>query len=494
MSLPRGGAALRAGRCLLGLGVLIALAWIYRLALFSYLGDQHYQEHFAYLWAFFGLALSRSLRGPFRTRLGGSANRDRAAWCLAVLAGILLWVSSAGGSSTGQRSSLVLLLLAGALVAIPAWSWQRCVLHCLLLQLCFGLPYSLFFPLTKHLQWGVAALIGLPAQLGLVGYRMVGHVAVFPHYHLAITTDCSGIGQLLTFVGIAALGVLTSAPNPGRAMRMLAAAIFLAWASNLARVAAFMTAVGCGWTAAVDVPALHAGIGFVVFLPFVGTLVWLLLRSHQPLPKPPVPPALPGRFAWWWLATPVLLASALGRTGDPAQPEPPYFQSLTTPPDHRLTGRATSETADRESYATPWLIHARFADERQQWFDLLHFATRSRRHLCVHKVADCLYAPGADLHYADPIAVDGTRWWRLAIDSDADATRHVYFAFEVDGERTDDSWQTAWRVFQQRLMGGTGEVRLWRVTFPGSLPPTPTDRELRILRWLNGFAAPARGG
>jgi exosortase/archaeosortase family protein len=474
--------------------VLLGLAWTYRLPVQGYLRDQHYQEHFVYLWLFFALALSRSLRGPFRWRFDPAHPRDRAALALALGAGLLLWASAAGGSSTGQRSSLVLLLLAVALCSVPAWSWRRCVMHCLLVLLCFGAPYSLYFPLTKQLQWGVATLVGLPAHLGLVDYRMDGHVVVFPHYQLAITADCSGIGQLLTFLGIVALGVLSSAPNRPRTLAMVAAAVALAWASNAARVAVFVLLVGCGWTAAIDNPTLHAGLGFAVFLPFVATLVWLLLRSHTPLQRHGSIETSAGRFRVLWLAIPTLVAGVL--TGDDGRPlpEPAHFAALATPPGHQLVVRAPSEASDRHAYGTEWLVNARFAASDSTWFDLFHYATRSRSHLCVHKVADCLYAPGAELRYAAPVEVAGLPWWRLAIDAEGTESRHVYFAFEVGEARGDDSWHTALQVFGQRLLGRCDEVRLWRLTFPGRLPEVPTPHEEQLLRWLSGFAtAPRRG-
>ena len=38
--------------------VALALLYLYRESLLGYLGDQHYQEHFVYLWGFLFLALA----------------------------------------------------------------------------------------------------------------------------------------------------------------------------------------------------------------------------------------------------------------------------------------------------------------------------------------------------------------------------------------------------------------------------------------------------
>lgn len=469
---------------------LLVLVWAYRVPVLGYLRDQHYQEHFVYLWVFFGLALWRSLRGPFRWRLGGNGSRDRFAIGGAVIAGAMLWLSAAGGSSTGQRTSLAVFLTSLALASVPRWTGRRCVMHGLLFLLCFGVPYSIYFPLTSQLQWGVTSVLALPAHLGLVDYEVVGHVVVFPHYSLAITADCSGIGQLLTFVGIAALGVLSAAANRRRTLLILAVAVVLAWLSNLARVALFVALVAGGFTAAIDDTALHAGLGFLVFLPFVVALVWLILRTHVPPLASRQVDVNPGSRSVGWLLAPVCVAALVGSAGSPPLPAPPYFERLLEPPGHHLELRAPSEEGDRAAYATPWLVNARFAAHDGSTFDLLHFVTDSRSQLCVHKVANCLYSPGASLHYESPMVVVGHEWWRLGVDA-GELSTHVYFAFEVDGARCDDSWATSWRVFRSRLLGHSAEVRLWRVTFPGPLPAAPDEREQQVLAWLGTFSVAA---
>ena len=217
--------------------IAAALLWVYWAGLESYLADQHYQEHFAYLWCFVALTLWRTLKGPFRSRFGLRGKRDVFAVALVAAASILLLVSKIVGSSTGTRTSLAILLTGFAVVTLSRWSIARCLQHGGLLLLCFGLPYSFYFPLTNHLRWGVSWVIGLPARVGLADYEVVGAVVHFPHYQLEVTADCAGVGQMLTFVGIAALAVLNSTSGTCRALGMIALAVGLAWLSNLARVA-----------------------------------------------------------------------------------------------------------------------------------------------------------------------------------------------------------------------------------------------------------------
>lgn len=468
-----------------------ALLWAYRGTLASYLRDQHYQEHFLYLWVFLALALARSLRAPFRRAFAFDNARDRTGLALAVLAWLSFAAAEAAGSTSLARSSLVVLATGIAVLVVPAWGVRRCVMHGLLMQLCFGLPYSVYFPLTEKLQWGVAQWVALPSRLGLADYVVSPPVVRFPDYELVITADCSGLGQLLTFVGIAALGVLSSARNRRRTLGLFALAIVLAWLSNLARVSVFVFFVGVGWRWTVENGTAHAVLGFVAFLPFVCALVWTILRTHVPLPAPVDVQARAGRWPVALLVLPLLLMSLLLGRGEQTEfAAPAYFARLQQPPGHQLELHGPSEAADQVAYATPWLLNARFRDDAGGWFDLFHYATRSHSHLCVHKVAACLQTPGRRLRYEGAVDVAGRAWWRIDIDGDDDGSAaHVYFAFEVAGQRFDDSLATQWEVFRERLFGASWEVRFTRVVVPGPMPPAPTEREAAVLGWLGELTA-----
>ena len=469
-----------------------SLVWAFWGTLASYLQDQHYQEHFLYLWVFLALALSRTVRGPFRSAIGLSARRDQVGWLLAATSWACFFAFELGGSNILGRTSLVLWLTACAVLVLPSWTVHRCLMHGLLMQLCFGLPYSIYYPLTAKLQWGVAQCVALPAKLGFASYELDGAVVVFPHYRLAITADCSGFGQLLTFVGIAALGVLSAARNPRRTAWLAVAAVALAWLSNLARVGLFVALVAWGATWSVDSPAWHATLGFFAFLPFVAALVGLILRTHRPWQPEPLPAPAKGRLHVAWLVAPLLAMHAwLGdRSAEPLA-EPAYFADLQRPPGHALQVRGPSEANDKRAYETPWLVNARFADATGQTFDLFHYATRSRSHLCVHRIADCIGAPGVTARYEPPVVVDGRAWWRIALDrQDAGATQHVYFAFRVGGERCDDSWLTQVQVLGHRVLGGRWDVALTRVMFEGPLPAAPGARERDVLQWLGRLVDP----
>lgn len=462
-----------------------ALLWVYWGSLTSYLADQHYQEHFAYLWCFVALTLWRTLRGPFRSGLSLRSARDLTAVGLVAAASVLLLLAKTVGSSTGMRTSLAMLLAGFAVVSVSRWTVARCLQHGALLLLCFGLPYSFYFPLTNHLRWGVSWVIALPAKLGWTNYEVVGAVVRFPHYQLEVTADCSGVGQLLTFVGIAALGVLSSAGGGRRACGLLAFAVLLAWLSNLARVGLFVLLVGLGWTGSVDDPTWHSALGFLVFLPFVALLVAVLLRTHRPLPLAEAVTVAPGRLHVAWLAAPALLIHLLANPAIADLEEPPYFATLAAPPGHELVMVAPTQELDREAYDTPWLLSARFQREADESFDLLHFRTRTQQQLGVHHVSDCLYRPGQSVRYEAPVLVDGRRWWRISLDMrDGTQSWHVYFAFEVGGERRDDSFGTQLATVFARALRGDWDVALTRVMLPGALPETPTDYELEVLTWL----------
>jgi exosortase/archaeosortase family protein len=467
------------------------LAWVYWGTLIRYLADQHYQEHFLFLWVFLVLALARSLRPPFRVRFGLRSRRDRIGVALTALSWLLLMLAEAAGSGMLARSSLVLFSTGMATLAVPTWNGWQCAMHGLLMLLCFGLPYSVWFPITEKLQWGVAAAIAVPARLGLANYRVEDAAVLFADYRLAITADCSGLGQLLTFVGIAALGVLASARNRRRAVGLMLLAIVLAWLSNLARVSLFvlLCALGARWT--VENRTAHAVIGFLVFVPFVYILVRTILRSWVPLPVRTDITVPPGRVPIALLALPLLVGQLAVTQGATERfPAPTYFATLEAPPGYALELRGASEASDRIAYATDWLVNARFRDASGHWFDLFHYATRSQSHLCVHKVANCLDLPGHAARYVDPVVLDGKPWWRIALERDDGASAtHVYFAFELGGERHDDSFATQFEVFRQRLLGRSWEVRCSRVVFDGPLPPQPTAAEAAVLRWLGALTA-----
>jgi hypothetical protein len=147
--------------------------------------------------------------------------------------------------------------------------------------------------------------------------------------------------------------------------------------------------------------------------------------------------------------------------------------------------RGPSEAEDQVSYGTRWLVNARFRAADGASFDLLHYATRSRSHLHVHKIVNCLGVEDRRVRYLPPVIVDGRSWWPIALDDDDPArAAHVYFAFEVGGRRLDDSVATQFAVFWRRLLGGSWEVRLSRVMLPGALPAEPTDYERTVLGWL----------
>lgn len=462
-----------------------ALLWIYWVSLTSYLADQHYQEHFAYLWCFVALTLWRSLRAPFRNRFSASSRRDLFAVALAAAATALLLVAKTAGSSTGMRTSLAMLLTGFAVTSVSRWSVARCLQHGGLLLLCFGLPYSFYFPLTNHLRWGVSSVIAWPAKMGWADYEVVGAVVRFPHYQLEVTADCSGVGQLLTFVGIAALGVLSSASSARRAISVLALAALLAWLSNLARVGLFVLLVGSGWTGSVDDPAWHSAIGFLVFLPFVVLLVAVLLRTHRPLTVDGDVHVEPGRLHVAWLAAPVMLVHLFANPAVDELEEPAYFAELSAPPGHELVMVAPTQELDREAYDTPWLVSARFQRAEGELFDLLHFRTRTQTQLGVHHVSDCLYRPGQSVRYEPPVNIDGRPWWRIALDMrDGSQSWHVYFAFEVGGERRDDSFETQLATIVARALKADWDVALTRVMVPGPLPKAPSDYETEVLTWL----------
>ena len=483
------------GAALLRVGLLSAcLTWLFWGTLTSYVRDQHYQEHFLYLWVFLALALVRTVRPPFRSHCIGGGRRDAIGLGLIAASWLVFAAYKLGGSNIVGRSAMVAFLTGVAVLALPTWNVRRCVMHGLLMQFCFGLPYSVYYPLTAKLQWGVAQFVALLPELGLASYTVEGAVIVFPHYRLAITSDCSGVGQALTFLGIAALGVLSAARNRKRTIGLVVAAVALAWLSNLARVGFFVAMVAWGATWSIDDAAWHSALGFLVFLPFVTLFVGWILRTHRPWVAAPIGAVAPGRVWIGWLVAPMLVLHVWLVDGSGPFPAPAYWADLESPPGHALQLRGPTEAADRAVYDTPWLANVRFAATDGAVFDLFHYATRSRSHLCVHCVGNCLGGPDVRVDYMPPVVVDGRTWWRIDLGrTDGGSPSHVYFAFEVDGHRRDDSSVTQMEVLWRRILGGSWEVRMSRLQFDGPLPERPTDREVAVLTWLGRLTGSTDG-
>ena len=98
----------------------VALAWIFWDGIARYVGDQHYQEHFLYLWCFVAVALGKTLRGPFRSRFSLTSCRDRAGLAMVAAATVALALALTSGSSTILRSSLVVMLTGMAIWVVAS--------------------------------------------------------------------------------------------------------------------------------------------------------------------------------------------------------------------------------------------------------------------------------------------------------------------------------------------------------------------------------------
>ena len=197
----------------------VALLLVYHEPIAVYVQDQHYQSHFLFLWVFCGVALYRAAKH----RVFGSVRCDRRALLglgALAIAVLLLHAGLVTGASTLQRLSLVATFAGMALLAWRGISARRCLGCALFMLLCFGVPYSAYFQLTQVLLLGIRGWLDVPCWLGLASYRVEDLTIVFPHYRLTITGDCSGMNQLVTFLGLAFLGTLTSVPSWRRTLSL----------------------------------------------------------------------------------------------------------------------------------------------------------------------------------------------------------------------------------------------------------------------------------
>lgn len=463
-----------------GLAMLVVA---FSSALLAYAHDTYYQSHFVFLWLFFGAAVFRAGRSDLCLRVGCSSWRDAAGLIVALAALGMLYVGLLTGSSTAQRLGLVGAFLAVGLLALRGWTVTRCLLFALFALLCFGVPYSTYHALTDRFRSSFMFL--LEAMGPLLGYRADGVVLVFADYRLAITPDCSGFNQLVTFFGLAFLGTLTGRTTARRALLLFVVATVLAYASNLFRVLVFVVGVACGQHALIENEDLHAAVGFVAYAPFIVGFIALILRTHRPLPAPAAPlPRGRRRLPLGLLALPFLGLWGVDQLRPPPYDEPPdYTAGLQQPPGYRIAARASTEAWERDAYDTPWLVNARFAAvDGSGSFELFAYLTRSRSHLAVHQISNCLAVPGYEVVYGPPVVVDGRTFWSLEL-TGKQQRYHGYFAFWVDGEDRDDSLATQLHVFRKRLLGGVREVGLTRFLLPGPLAAELPARDRALLAW-----------
>lgn len=462
--------------------LLVALGLVHAEPIARYAGDQHYRTHFAVLWVLFAIAAWKGLRGPFRPLAGLRSARDLCGWASLVVACCVLAIGALTGSSTLQRTALAGTFFGLTCLSLPANGMLRCAGFAGFLLLCFGVPFSAWFAITKQLARGLELWLALPA--GLLGYRVEGLSAVFPHFRLTVTGDCSGFNQLVTFLAVAALGLLVGASSARRTLGMVVLAILLAYVANVARLWVLLVLVACGVTRSITDDTWHQGIGFLVDLPFLVLLVAILLRTHRVVPSPALGPPTPMR------GIPVALVGLvqLGLVcwldaAAPVDPTPPaWFARANAAPGARVLVRAASEEREKVTYGTPWLVNARFANESGGTFDLFAFETRSREHLNVHTVANCLEAEGGEFRYGTPLDLDGRRLYPFAIRT-ASGERHGWYLFRVAGEDRDDTWRTQLAVLRARAFGGVPAIGMVRVIFPGAGAQEPAAYEAVVLRW-----------
>lgn len=477
---------MRFGTQLTSVTALACLAVHFAPAVAGYARDNHYQSHFLFLWVFVAIAWWRGGGPGFPERLGGLGRaRDAAGWTALALAVLLDYCGLLTGSSTIQRLALVATVTGIAVLGCARWSTRRCLAWSAFLVLCFGVPYSAYFQVTNVFRSGYLWLLGVPSRLGLLDYEVDGASLLFPHYRLDIVEDCSGFTQLITFVGLATAGALVGAPRTGRIVLLFAAAAGGAVLANGFRLLVFVLLVAAGHTEAIDEPWLHETLGFATYLPFVLGMVWLILHTHRRCPpREPLPRS--GRSLPTWCAALPLLAVWLAVPGEPPPDlgPPAFLAGVDAPPGYRLELVAPNEVAERDGYGTPWLVNRRFVATSgpERSLEVFAYLTRSRAHLNVHQISNCLEVPGEDFRYGPAIEVGGRTFWTFEIQGGSEAW-HGYYAFHVDGQDCDDKIGTKWDVFLRRLRGHAREVGLTRFLMPGPLRvPIPPDDQA-VLAW-----------
>lgn len=213
-------------------------------------------------------------------------------WGLLVLAlGLLMHV--VGGAADIQPVDFFSLLpaLAGLVLLVGGWGllcWTGPAIAFLafMLPLPFGVEMMLAFPLRRLAAQGstfVLQTIGYPALAE-------GNIIVIEQVRLGVVDACNGLGMMVTFFALAtAMALVIQAPIMNRLL-LVASAIPIALAANIARIAATAVAhqeVGKDLANVI----MHDLAGWLM-MPLALAMLWLEVRvlDHLLVPEPPAEP------------------------------------------------------------------------------------------------------------------------------------------------------------------------------------------------------------
>jgi len=483
---PRIPSSRRVRGALVACVAFVALAFTFRRALLTYAKDSFYQSHFLFLWILFAAALIRSTWAGPTTRLDVRDRRHRVGIAIGVLAFLTYCVSARTGSSTVERIALVLSFTAFATFALRQWSAWRCAGYAAFALLCFGVPYSVYHPLTKQFRDSFVALLRRWQVLSGQPFKVDGYNVVFPDFSIAITEDCSGLNQVVFFLALAFLGSLSGRARPGRTFFLFVSALLLAYASNLVRVLVFITLAHHSQLQFFDSGWRHELMGVVVYAPFIFAFVGLILWTHRPRPPPTLPAPVVAGPSLAWLIAPFLvvaIVSTLPATQEPRDAER-WIAEIAQVPDWRLVRHSPTEAVEQDLYDTPCLLNAAFeaVDGSRETVQIFSYVTSSTNQLAVHQVKNCIERSTSVVRYGPRVPISGRSFWTIE-SVDPEISLHGYFAFTIDGEDLDDSMQTSSKVLWRRVLGRAPDVEFMRILFPGPLPAELPERERAILQW-----------
>jgi exosortase len=219
-------------------------------------------------------------------------------WGLAPLAaGVLLRLVGAFFYFTWVEQMALLPCVAGLVVlaggrAAWRWAWPSV----LFLGFMVPLPFTVATLLSRQLQWlatissaYVMQVFGLPAVAD-------GNVILLDDQRIDIVEACSGLRMLMVFFALAAAFVFAvRRPWPDKAL-LLASAVPIALASNIARIVLTGVLYQCGVQNQTVHVFFHDAAGWLM-MPFALLLFWVELRILTRLmieppaaaPRPPAP-------------------------------------------------------------------------------------------------------------------------------------------------------------------------------------------------------------
>lgn len=411
-----------------------------------------------------------------------------------VLLGCVALQGLSLAAGVGFTSGVALIgTIPAVLLAIGGWPLVRAYAGPLLL-LAFAVPLPMVWvaELTLSLKlWAAGAAVSFVNVWPGLGATLVGSQVVLPPDVfgdapgiVGVDDACSGLRSLATLTWVACLFACVRPLTPVRRLIVAAAALPLALACNVARIAVLLIVGDAFGLGTIKEGSLaHDSLGVLAFALALAALFTIERAVVAPRPAAPrttdretplftppsaaMPVALLAAMAVLSLGTPT---PAVGRT-TPRIDWSPLSQSITIDGRRYTSSDMPIPDRVRALLATDAVVHRRFvAKDDRSAFDLLIVYHPTARQ-AVHPPEVCLTATGQTLTFGDTVAIGptGALFRRLTGRRDNAYVEHLY-TYRVGGHYAVDFMRHQALATLIGWMGEDAGVALIRFSAAGDSP------------------------